>query len=71
MDGAYFVFFSPIKQCLFLGGKSIDVATEIKLLHLNHNNTIHTFYHCVQEIQTKLQYSRENDDKTRLLKLYL
>ena len=49
----------------------LDVATEITLLKLNDNDTIHSFYKRVQDIQTKLLYSREIVDQTRLLKLYL
>ncbi len=54
-----------------MGGMSMDVATEITLLKLHENDTIHTFYRRVQDLQTKLLYSCENVDKTRLLKLYL
>ena len=47
------------------------VASEITFLQVNNEDTIHTFFKCVQEIQTKLQYSREHIDKTRLVKFYL
>ena len=47
------------------------MATEITLLKLNSNDTIHTFFRRVQDLQTKLRYSRETIDKTRLLKFYL
>ena len=59
------------KRCPFMGGMYMDVATEITLLKLHENDKIHTFYRRVQDIQTKLLYSRENVDKTRSLKLYL
>ena len=48
------LFILLTKQCPFLSEKSMDVTSEIALLHLNNDDTIHTFYH-VQDIQTKLQ----------------
>ena len=48
----------------------MDVATEITMLHLMKEDTIHYFYCKVQEIQIELQYSRENVDETRLVRFY-
>ena len=59
------------KTCPFLGGKTLDVASEITLLKINSSDTIHTFFKRVQDIETKLIYSRETIDKTRLLSFYL
>ena len=70
-DGWDLLFILLSKLCPFLGGKTMDVASEITLLRLNNDDTIHTFFRCVQDIQTKLQYSRENIDQTRLIKFYL
>ncbi len=72
MDDGWKLFFILLhKRCPFLGGTSMDVATEITLLRLKDKETIHTLYKRVQDIQTKLLYSRENIDSTRLLKFYL
>ena len=49
----------------------MDVASEITLLRLNNDDTIHTFFQQVQGIQTKLQYSCENIDQTSLIEFYL
>ena len=70
-DGWKLLFHLLTKRCPFLGGKTMDVASEITLLKLNHSDTIHTFYKRVQDIETKLTYSREAVDKTRLLSFYL
>ena len=48
----------------------MDVATEITLLRLKNDDTIHSFYERVQDIETKLLYSHKNIDKTSLLKFY-
>ena len=70
-DGWKLLFTLLHKRCPFLGGTSMDVATEITLLRLKEKETIHSLYKRVQDIQTKLLYSRENIDYTRLLKFYL
>ena len=70
-DGWDLLFILLSKLCPFLGGKTMDVASEITLLRLNNEDTIHTFFRRVQDIQTKIQYSRENIDKTCLIKFYL
>ena len=70
-DGWKMLTLLLIKRCPFLGGKTLDVASEITLLRINSNDTIHTFYKRVQDIETKIIYSREMIDKTRLLKFYL
>ena len=46
----------------------MDVASEINLLQISNEDTIHTFFERVQEIQTKLNHSREHIDKTPLIK---
>ena len=43
-DGWNLLFILLSKRCPFLGGKSLDVATEITMLKLNQNDTIHTFF---------------------------
>ena len=48
----------------------MDVETEITLLRLNIDDTIHTFYKRVQDFRTKLIYSRDSVDKMRLIKFY-
>ncbi len=70
-DGWTLLFHLLTKRCPFLGGKPMDVASEITFLKTHHNDTIHTFFKRVQDIETKLMYSRENIDKTRLLSFYL
>ena len=70
-DGWDLLFILLSKRCPFLGGKSLDVATEITMLRVTPTDTIHTFYQKAQDLQTKLRYSRETVDKTRLLKIYL
>ena len=59
------------KQYPFLGGKSMDVASEIRLLRINNDDTIHTFFHQDQAINKISIHSRENIDNTRLFKFYL
>ena len=49
----------------------MDIAIEITLLQLQDNENIHSFFKRVQDFQTKLSYSREIIDKTRLFKFYL
>ena len=70
-DGWDLLFILLSKRCPFLGGTSIDVATEITMLKIHSNDDIHTFYQHVQSLSTKLRYSNETVDKTCLLKLYL
>ena len=70
-DGWKLLFILLTKRCPFLGGKMMDVASEITFLKIHSNDTIHTFFKRVQDIETKLLYSRENIDKTRLLSFYL
>ena len=70
-NGWQLLFHLLTKLCPFLGGKLMDVVSEITLLKINNMDTIHTFYKRIQEIETKLIYSRETVDKTRLLRFYL
>ena len=70
-DGWKILLILLSKRCPFLGGKLFDVATEITMLKINQNNTIHTFYQRVQDLQTKLPYSKETVNKIHQLKLYL
>ena len=70
-DGWKLLFHLLSKLCPFLGGKPLDVVSEITLLKTHSSDNIHTFYKRVQDIETKLIYSRETVDKTRLLKFYL
>ena len=70
-DGWKLLFQLLTKTCPFLGGKTLDVASEITLLKIHSSDTIHTFFKRVQDIETKLMYSRETIDKTRLLSFYL
>ncbi len=70
-DGWELLFILLSKRCPFLGGKSLDVATEITMLKVSSNDTIHTFYNKIQDLQTKLRYSCKTVDKTWVLRLYL
>ena len=70
-DGWDLLFVLLSKLCPFLGGKTMDVASEITLLRLQDNETIHSFFRRVQHIQTKIQFSRESIDKTRITRFYL
>ena len=70
-NGWQLLFHLLTKLCPFLGGKLMDVVSEITLLKINNMDTIHTFYKRVQEFKTKLIYSRETVNKTRLLRFYL
>ena len=70
-DGWDLLFNLLSKRCPFLGCKTMDVSSEITLLQINNDDNIHTFFKRVQDIQTKLQYSRESIDKTRLISFYL
>ena len=40
------------------------------MLHLTNDGTLHSLYRMTREIQTQLQYSRENVDKTRFVKFH-
>ena len=48
----------------------MGIASEITLLQLNSDDYIHTFFKRVQDIQTKLQYSRENIDKLHFIEFF-
>ena len=48
----------------------MDVASDITLLKLYHNDTINTFSKQVQDIKTKIKYSHERIDQTHLMKFY-
>ncbi len=61
-DGWDLLFILLTKRCPFLDDKSFNVSTEITMLRIDPNDTIHTFYRYVQDIQTKLLYSCENVD---------
>ena len=70
-DGWKILYQLLTKTCPFLGEKTLDVASEITHLKIHSSDTIHTFFKRVQDIETKLLYSRETIDKTRLLSFYL
>ena len=70
-DGWDLLFILLSKLCPFLGCKTMNVTSEITLLRLKDDDTIHTFFSRVQDIQTKIQLGRENSDKTRIIKFYL
>ena len=63
VDGCYLLFILLIKIGPFLSGHSLKVATEITILHVKNDDTIHLFYKRVQDIRTKLLYSCKNVDK--------
>lgn len=52
-DSWMLLFLQLTKWCPFLGGKILDVASEITPLKIQTNDTIHTFFKRVQDIETK------------------
>ena len=56
-NGWQLLFHLLSKRCPFLGGKTIDVVSEITFLKIHQTDTIHTFFKRVQDIETKLLYS--------------